>query len=141
MAVIPNSIGFPGMSADRATRTVLARWVGAAADVLSKSSVCSLISSGAKLAIYFVIDFVTTLNGGTVSAGAFTVELSNDGVNWTDSGIAPVVVTAAGAHLMSLSTETAGSLMPARFVRVNLSTAIAIAGNTLQVFEIGITVQ
>jgi hypothetical protein len=131
---------------DRATRTLLASWTGAmAVDALSQ--VASLIHrTNGLLADAFVIDWVTNLNGGTMTSAGFTVELSWDGINWLDSGADAVTATGAGVHVIVLSLYQAPKssvlgLLPARFVRVRVKTAVVLNAGTAQTFEIGITLR
>jgi len=143
---IPGTLGTPGIAPDRATRTLLASWAGAmAADSLS--SVASLIHrTNGLLADAFVIDWVTNLNSGTLTSAGFTVELSWDGINWLDSGADAVTATGAGVHVIVLSLYQAPKasvlgLLPARFVRVRVKTAVVLNAGTAQTFEIGITLR
>jgi hypothetical protein len=146
MAVIPYVIPYPGISADRAARTIIASWTGAA-DISSKSTVVSLIHrTDGLLGDAFVVDLWTKLNSGTVSGGAFTVELSWDGIHWLDSGADPVtvptgdsVVAVIPLSIYAEPKESVISKLPARFVRLNLSTAVTVTGAPS--FEAGLTMR
>lgn len=66
---------------------------------------------------------------GAVSAGAFTMQGSNDLVNWFDTGSAVSAIVAAAGTTASLATDT----QPWKYIRARVSTTLVGAGN-LQVF-------
>ena len=79
---------------------------------------------------------VTHLNGGTTGAGAFTLDVSHDGVSWIDSGVSAVTVGSADGQVVvaKLSVYVAAQILPARYVRVHISTAFTI-GSGVPTFD------
>lgn len=81
----------------------------------------------------FTVSVLTHLNGGTITAGTLTVDVSNDGVNWTDSGITGVTVptTDSGYALISVSKYTAAAKMPVRYARGKIASAASTGAPTV----------
>lgn len=81
----------------------------------------------------FTVSILVALNGGTISAGTFSVDVSNDGVNWTDSGVTPVNVptTDGGYQIIAVSKYNAASKMPVRYARAKIASAASTGAPTV----------
>jgi len=75
------------------------------------------------------------LNGGTITAGTLTIDVSLDGINWTDSGVTgvPVPTTDSGYAIITLSKYSAAQKMPARFVRGKIASAASTGAPTVDI--------
>ena len=84
----------------------------------------------------FTVSVLTHLNGGTVTTGTLTVDVSNDGLNWTDSGVTGISVPTAdnGYAIISINkfNATANSVkMPVRYARAKISGAASTGSPTV----------
>ena|SRR5258707_6538597 len=81
------------------------------------------------------ISILVHLNGGTVTAGTLAMDVSNDGINWMDSGLTPVNVptTDAGYLILALNKYNTGTTikMPVRYVRAKIAAATSTGAPTV----------
>src|SRR6266568_8260141 len=73
----------------------------------------------------FNVTVLTHLNGGTITAGTLTVDVSDDGVNWVDSGVTGVTVPTTDGTLamIAVSKYNAAAKMPVRYARAKIAGA------------------
>jgi hypothetical protein len=81
----------------------------------------------------FTISVLSHLNGGTITAGTLTVDVSDDGVNWTDSGITGITVptTDGGYAIISVTKYSATAKMPVRYCRAKVASAASTGSPTI----------
>ena len=81
------------------------------------------------------VSILVHLNGGTVTGGTLALDVSNDGVNWTDSGLTPVNVptTDGGYLILALNKYNVGTTikMPVRYVRAKIAGATSTGAPTV----------
>ena len=83
----------------------------------------------------FTVDVIVSLNGGTVTAGTLTVDVSDDGVHWTDSGVAAVTIptTDGGYAIIAVSKFNSAAKMPVRFARAKINGATKTGSPTVDI--------
>lgn len=87
----------------------------------------------AELLSAFTVSVLSHLNGGTITAGTLTVDVSDDGLNWTDSGVTGITVptTDGGYALIAVSKYNATTKMPVRYARAKIASAASTGAPTV----------
>lgn len=89
----------------------------------------------------FALDILVALNGGTVTGGTLAIDVSEDGINWVDSGVTPVAVpTTDGGYTIIpcneyavISTGVPTFKLPARYARGKIAGATSTGAPTVAI--------